>query len=902
MAKRFLGAGASKRVYLARDTLIDRDVAFALIRIEGLDASHRQRILREARTMGRLGDHPNIVQLYDLGEEDDDHLFMVLPLMEGGTVEEVIRRSPKGRVPIAQALAIAGDVCRGLEYAHGRDVVHRDLKPSNVWLTNPTEGLEYPSSKDSGPAWGTSKIGDFGLATSIDLTRLTQTGTVVGTLQYMSPEQATGGEITARSDLFSLGCMLYEMVCGRPPFVGDDPRSIIAQVVNSDPVEPSQRNSECPEEVAALIRRLLAKDPADRPGSAAEVLAALEGDERRPRSTKSSPDNLPSRLTSFIGREEEKGLLGATRLLTLTGAGGCGKSRLALQVASELLEDFPDGVWLVELAAIADPSLVTQEVAAVVGVEEEPDEELSTTLLKYLASRNTLVVLDNCEHLVQACAEVADRLLTGAPQLKILATSREPLGIAGETTWRVPSLSMPDVENLPELEALTQYEAVRLFIERAVALESRFEVTNENAPAVAHVCHRLDGIPLAIELAAVRVKVLSAEQINERIEDRFRLLTGGSRSALPRQQTLRALVDWSYDLLDEAEQALFARLSVFAGGFMLDSAEAVCADGEADSYEVLDLLSSLVDKSMVIWDGGASRYRMLETLREYARERLVEGGLLEVLENRHATHFLAIAEEAEPELEQGPKQHECLDRLENEHDNLRAALRWVVESAETETALRLGKALEGFWSIRGHLSEGREWLAQVLALPGAPIDPRHGKALSAAGTLASVQGDLDAAESHYQRSLSSLRQADDRRAVAKTLVGLADVAESRGDYGKARSLLEKSLEVSRGLGEQTGIAESLGFLARIAETQGLEDEAQSHYQLGLEIAKELGDKQGIGSWQRRLARSARSRGDYAAARALYEESLTVFRELGDSLGVAKALIGLVVQHPSIEGF
>ena len=511
VAKRLLGTGASKRVYLAHDTLIGRDVAFALIRIEGLDASQGQRILREARTMGRLGDHPNVVQLYDLGEEDDGHLFMVLPLMEGGTVEEIIRESPERRVPMAQALSIAGDVCRGLGYAHSRGVVHRDLKPSNVWLAAPDEGSES--------ILGVAKIGDFGLATSFDITRLTQSGTVVGTLHYMSPEQATGGEVTARSDLFSLGCMLYEMVCGRPPFTGDDPRSIMAQVVNSTPVEPSQLNPDCPADIEFLILRLLAKDPADRYWSAAEVQAALEGGEGRPRAKRVPRNNLPRRLTSFIGREQEmaevNGLLDATRLLTLTGAGGCGKSSLALQVASELLDEYSDGAWLVELAAITEPSLVAREVASALGVEEEPGEELMTTLSGHLATRDILVVLDNCEHLIQACVELSDGLLTDSPGLKILATSREPLNIAGETTWRVPSMSMPDVESVPELDTLTQYEAVRLFIERAISVEPRFEVTSENAPAVAQVCHRLDGIPLAIELAAVRVKVLSPEQINE---------------------------------------------------------------------------------------------------------------------------------------------------------------------------------------------------------------------------------------------------------------------------------------------------------------------------------------------------------------------------------------------------
>ena len=421
--------------------------------------------------------------------------------------------------------------------------------------------------------------------------------------------------------------------------------------------------------------------------------------------------NLPVQLTSFIGREREieevKKLLSSSRLVTLTGSGGCGKTRLSLQAAAELIEEYPEGLWLVELASLTDPGLVPQTLASVLGMREVPGRPLLETLSDYLKARNLLLVLDNCEHLVEACAELASSLLGACPNLKILATSREGLGVAGETTWNVPSLSMPEPQRLPPMESLSQYEAVRLFIERAESVQPGFEVTDQNAPAVAQICHRLDGIPLAIELAAARVRVLSVEQINARLEDRFRLLTGGSRIAMPRQRTLRGAVEWSYELLSEPEHLLFNRLSVFTGGFILEAVETVCAGEGVGADEVLDLLSLLVDKSLVMVGEGVEgevRYRLLETLRQYGRERLAAIGEADETLRRHAAFFFALAEEAGQVQSQtialGPQEAAWLDRLEQEHDNLRAALGWCVESGEAETGLRLG---EGIFFSGGHV-------------------------------------------------------------------------------------------------------------------------------------------------------------------------------------------------------
>src|SRR5579884_1260938 len=498
------------------------------------------------------------------------------------------------------------------------------------------------------------------------------------------------------------------------------------------------------------------------------------------RSLEAFAHNLPVQLTSFIGREKEmeeiKRLLSTAHLLTLTGSGGCGKTRLALQVAADRVEEYADGVWLVELAAIADLGLVPQTVAVALGVSEEPNRPLGETLANYLRPKSLLLVLDNCEHLLTACAQLADTLLRTCPKVRILASSREGLGLLGEALYHVPSLSLPDEKRLPTLEQLSQYEAVRLFVERAVLSRPDFAVTAQNAASVVQICSRLDGIPLAIELAAARARALAVEQLAQRLDDRFRLLTGGSRTALPRQQTLRATIDWSYDLLSQAERTLLRRLSVFLGGWTLEAAEAVCADAshappraaamgagehaaaplEAGSREnaggpvaaeaVLDLLSRLVDKSLVLVEESAeaeARYRLLETVRQYSRDRLMESEEARDLRCRHRDWFLTLAEGAERRL-RGPDQVAWLNRLAQEHDNLRMALEWcrAEEDAGAEAGLRLAGALWRFWRVRGYLSEGRERLEAALAQASASErTAQRAKALYGLAALAWGQGD-----------------------------------------------------------------------------------------------------------------------------------------------------------------
>ena len=616
------------------------------------------------------------------------------------------------------------------------------------------------------------------------------------------------------------------------------------------------------------------------------------------RSLDDVPNNLPQYLTGFVGREREMGevrtLLSGTRLLTLTGTGGMGKTRLSQQIAADILEEYPDGVWRVELAPLTSGTQVPQAVAQALGVNEQPGQGMPETLTANLKDKQLLLLLDNCEHLVAECAELAAALLRSCPQTRVLATSREPLNIAGEQVYRVPSLSLPDPKQGDStiVQSLRQYEAVRLFIERTLLVKPAFAVTHANAPALAQVCHRLDGIPLALELASARMRSLSVEEINDRLSNRFRLLTGGDRTATPRQQTLRGLVDWSYDLLSGQEKTLLARLSVFAGGWTLAAAEAVCGFDPVEEWEVLDLLTSLADKSLVSAEeeNGATRYRMLETLRQYAAEKCESADETGPVRSRHRDWFLALAEEAEIQLK-GPDQAAWLSRLETEHDNLRAALDWCATYTEGEAGLRLAGALWRFWQIRGHFTEGREHLARALGRASSRT-AASAKAHSGAGNLALFQGDTAAARSLNEQSLAISRESGDAPGVAYALNYLGYIARSQGDPVSARTQYEESLAISRRFGDKYLTASVLYNLGYVFSFQSDHVSARTLYEESLAIRREIGDKYGIAYSLNNLGMVAYDQGDPVSAGALCEESLAIQRGLGDQRGVAMSLNNL----------
>jgi predicted ATPase len=482
---------------------------------------------------------------------------------------------------------------------------------------------------------------------------------------------------------------------------------------------------------------------------------------RTPESLSTSHLNLPAPRSTFVGREREmvelKQAMAATRLLTLTGTGGSGKTRLALEAARDLIGSYPDGVWLVELAPLSEEALVPKAVAEALGIPERSAEPLSDTLADVLRGRELLLVLDNCEHLLETTARLVDKVLDSCPRLRILATSREALGVEGEMRWPVPPLSVPEPQGMLPSQELEGYESVRLFVEGARGHDPSFSLSPHNAPAVAEICRTLEGIPLAIELAAARVGTLSLEQISKRLEGSLELLTRGGRTAVPRHRTLKGTLDWSYDLLSEPERILFRKLSVFAGGWTLEASEAIGLGEGVEEEEVLDLLSGLVEKSLVVTEGsheGGVRYRLLEPVGQYAREKLEERGTAQETRRQHAEFFLALAEAADPEIE-GAQQAAWLERLEEEHDNLRAALSWSLEEQgeDPELGLRMGAALGEFWYLRGYFNEGRRWLEEALAKSGGAPTAARARALHRVSWLALLQGDLDRGQEASEEGL-----------------------------------------------------------------------------------------------------------------------------------------------------
>jgi predicted ATPase/class 3 adenylate cyclase len=609
------------------------------------------------------------------------------------------------------------------------------------------------------------------------------------------------------------------------------------------------------------------------------------------------PNNLPVQLTSFVGRAREigelKGLLATTRLLTVTGPGGIGKTRLALQVAADELKEYKDGVWLVELASLSDPTLVAQTVAGTLRVHEIPGRPIVTTVADSIGSKQLLLLLDNCEHLVAACAGVADGLLRACPRLRIIATSREALGVAGETSWRLFPLSLADIEHLPPLPSLSQYEAIHLFADRAAAAAPTFSVSEENARAVAWVCRQLDGIPLALELAAARVKVLSVHEIAGRLEDRFRLLANSRRTTPARHQTLRATMDWSFNLLSESERTVLRRLSVFAGGCKLESAEVVCAGDGVECSRIVDLIARLAEQSLVSIEdrAGETRYRLLDTVRQYCREKLEESGETAGVRGRHGEWFLEFAERAEPKL-LGEEQSLWLQRLEAEHDNLREALEWFVNEPATDAGLRLAKALFMFWSIRGFLSEGRKWLEQTLAQTGGVSSPVRVRALRAAGFLAYYQHDYSRAAALAQDALAQAEAAADKALIANAHYLVGFIAVGRADWSLATRQFQQSLALFRELEDKRGIGISFNMLGEVARNEGDYAAARSFYEQDLSLRREIRDERGVAISLHNLGHVARHAGDYAGASELFKESLAIRLRLGHKLGVANCLAGL----------
>ncbi len=893
-----LGAGGMGEVYRARDARLDRSVAIKILPAAlSTDHDRLHRFEQEARSASALN-HPNIITIHELGQHGSTR-YIAMELVEGRTLRDLL---VAGSLPMRKAIEIAAQVADGLTKAHEAGIAHRDLKPENLMVSND----------------GFVKILDFGLAKltlsdgeGSDLATTmfhTQPGVVLGTVGYMSPEQAGGQQQDFRSDQFSFGVVLYEMVTGKRAFKRETAAETLVAILREQPEPIAMQNREAPAPLCWAIERCLAKEPDKRYVSTRELareLAAIRDrfSEKPVKQVETRPSNLPAQRTGFVGREKE--IAGAkelllredVRLLTVTGPGGIGKTRLAVQVASGLIDRFPGGIHFVPLSSLRDPGLIPSAIVQAMGIREAGGQTPLQILNENLQDPSRgpiLFLLDNFEHLMQAAPMVAGLLSVG-PDLKILVTSRGALHVYGEHEFPVPPLALPDSQARPTVSSLSQFPAVALFVQRAVAAKPDFELNRENAPAVIEICARLDGLPLAIELAAARVKVLSPSSMLTRLASRLQLLTGGSRDLPQRQQTLRAAMDWSHDLLSPAEQKLFRRLSVFVGGCNLEGVEAVC-DSKGDlGVDLLDGMASMVDKSLlqqIEQQRGESRFMMLETIREYALEKLDASGEKALTKRTHAAYCLVLAEEEATE-QSGAEVAEWVERLGLEHDNFRAALEWLTETGNAEWGLRLGAALFRYWEMRENFAEGRDRLGKLLKLPGAAARTKaRSRALFAAGVLAVEQGDYAATAALIGESLDIARQLYDKQGIAVCLNALAVNARDRGEVAVARSLFEESLVQWRALNDETAVARALSNLANVVKLQGDYVRARSLYAECHSIFRALGDRTGVAWSMNHEGDVARDQGDYAGARALYEQGLSIFRELDDRWGIAGTLADL----------
>lgn len=620
------------------------------------------------------------------------------------------------------------------------------------------------------------------------------------------------------------------------------------------------------------------------------------------------PHNLPVQLTPFIGRQREiaevKQLLAGMRLITLTGPGGCGKTRLALQIATSVRESFKDGVWLVALAALRDPALVPQFITQALGIPRVREQPVLESLLNHVGSKEMLLVLDNCEHLIADCARLAQKILVQASEVRILATSREPLAIAGETIYPVAGLACPSLEGefAGNPQDLSHYDAVHLFVERARAVLPNFSITSANALRIVQICQRLDGLPLALELASARSNVLALQQIVERLDDRFNLLISRQRSQPdPRHRTLRAAMDWSHDLLSAPEQVVLRRMSVFVGGCSLATAEAVCAGEGVESGHVLELLSSLVNKSLVVaqtLQRGEARYSLLETIRQYAQEKLMASAESSATHDRHLQCFLQLTEETAPKLN-GEYQHLWLNWLEGEHDNIRAALAWSLESAteggHIEAGLRITNTIYQFWTIRDYVEEGLAWIERLLARTDEGISLLvHANALTYASLLAGFRGN-SSAQMEYGRKAADLAEAagdEGKSALIWALSGLAAGARAEGDYQTEFTTIKRIIQLNRELGDSYQLGLTLSFGSFSAMALSKYDAARTMLDEGLPLLRAAGNMYRIAMALNFSGDLARLEHNYAQAQTVYEESISLLREIGAVRDLASALHNL----------
>lgn len=893
-----LGAGGMGAVYRATQIALERAVAIKVILGASADAPVAiRRFQREALAVARLR-HPHIVAVHDFGVAPGFGAYLVLEYLEGRSLRDELKL--RNRIPAREAVEWMAQICAAVHAAHVAGLVHRDLKPDNVILERTGDGRVV-------------KVLDFGIATFTAgsgpmHTPLTGAGGIIGTPYYMSPEQCRGEAVTPASDIYALGCVLYELLTGRPPFQGDSTPGLLYQHVSVAPVPPSMFAPEIPAALDAAILRAIDKDPGARfataqdlrramtasaPDASADTLPLADAPPAvAPRRDASTPaHNLPTDVSRFVGRETEcadaQRALDSARILTVTGAGGIGKTRLAVRVAATVRDAHADGVWLVELAETTDPAGVDGVVAAALGVRDDGTSSTRELLLGHLRGRRTLIVLDNCEHVLATASEFAASVLRACAGVTILATSREPLAIDGESVLPLGPLSVDDGPDDGPRPGDRMSDAVTLFVDRARLGRPNWALTDEDVPAVVELCRRLDGIPLAIELAAARVRSLTVRQILERLAG-YGILSRATRTGPMRQQTLHETVSWSYSLLEEPDRLLLQRLSVFAGGWSLEAAECVTPGDGLDAADVLDGLARLVDKSLITMEetSDGARYRILETIRVFAAGRLAESGAADAIARVHRIWVRTAVEDAFADFG-GPEHERWHRRVNAEHANAIAALEWGRSSAtDRDENLRLAVALGAFWETYGHWRTAVAWLERELeASPDADRITR-GRALFRLGSLAIRQARFARARELYEGCLDLIRDSDRNRMVAEALAALGRIAGALGEVGEAVRLLTESLELNRSDGTPITIASALVSLGTLTRDTGDLPRAAAMFDEALQICRDAEFAQGVCVTLCERAKLALAMSDAAAAARLAAEAVDMARR-GD-MGVLVA--------------
>ncbi len=820
-----LGEGGMGEVFRAEDTKLGREVALKVLPTEvASDPERLKRFSREAKSVAALN-HPNIVTIYAV-EDAVGVPYLVMELVEGKSLDRLM---PPSGFDLASFFPIAIQLADALAAAHDQGIVHRDIKPANVMVTES----------------GRVKILDFGLAklakaaTDNAETELTRDGMILGTAPYMSPEQAQGDTVDPRSDIFSLGIVLYEMATGQRPFQGDNAIAVISAILRDAPPRVTEVRAELPRHLGRIITRCLEKTPAERYQAARELhleLRRLYEETQAPSlSTPVSTVRLPAQPTLFIGRAKEvaavKQLLRRddVRLVTLTGPGGTGKTRLSLQVATALRDEYEHGAYFVDLAAVTDPERVPSAIATALEVTEVAGQAMGDTLGHHLQDKQALLVLDNYEQIVESAPVVGD-LLAAAPGVKVMATSRESLRLSGEQNYAVPPLGLPDLQRTEPIAETSRYESVALFIQRAKAVRPDFEIDEENAVEVAKICVRLDGLPLAIEMAAARVAIFSTAQLLERLEHRLNTMSSRLRDLPLRQRTLRGTIDWSHDLLDEDEKTLFRRLAVFTGGRALEAAEAVCGGGAGGAehlaplqIDVAEGLESLVHKSLlrrIPGPGGEPRFVMLETIHEYARERLDEHDEGERLRGLHAQYFAALAEEAEPVVDTG-EFATWKPRFVAEANNISSALAWSLTSRDIAPGIRLLTAISFYWFRTGSHAPFQEWVNRALErIDDVPVALRS-KFLLTAGLSAASEGTMARSRGFAQEALAIALEEGNKQQTARAYLSLMMTAVGMRDsdlYEQSKLWLDEALVIGDELQDRNMKAKGLNAMGEIARS------------------------------------------------------------------------------------